>query len=283
MKVKVLVLITLVAVAAATIVGVIAAKPADAFPNKQKDCSGCHGDGTYSATVTATPSAATVAPGATYTVAITLSQDPSGTFNTGYWIANTTAAGATGTSTGVYGGDTGTQHAFTATMTAPATPATYYYKVFTNEGPTDNTGYVGYKVYSITVAAPVHDVAVETVVPYPRKRPAVIGEIGSVVARYANRGDVSETFTATVSLTNPGSSTSVLDTRSITLAAGATTTVYYTGVVTYSSAGTWTLTATAGPVAGETATADNTSTYTRTVSAASATGLANGVRAGLLR
>ena len=91
------------------IVGVVKAKPVDAKPNQQKDCASCHGDGTYAATVTATPSASTVAPGASYTVAIaTISENPNGAFNTGYWIANSTAAGATGTTTGIYGGNTST-------------------------------------------------------------------------------------------------------------------------------------------------------------------------------
>jgi len=265
LKMRALAFVALAALSAAVIVGVVKAKPADAFPNKEKDCAGCHGDGTYAATVTATPSSATVAPGATYTVAITLSQNPNGTFNTGYWIANSTVAGATGTSTGVYGGDTGTQHAFTATMTAPVTPGTYYYKVFTDEGPSDSTGVVGFKVYSITVVAPVHDVAVDYLGQDPRVRRMSVGDVGGFFATYANLGNVGETFTATLTAKTPSSSTSTLDTRSVTLAAGATTTVYYPGVLTYSSAGVWTITATAGPVAGETNTDDNTWVRPRTV------------------
>ncbi len=191
-------------------------------------------------------------------------------FNTGYWVANSTAAGATGTSTGVYGGNTGTTQTYTVNMTAPATPGTYYYKVFMVDGPDTADGIVGFKVYSITVVAPVHDVAVFGIARYPRRADVTLGGLGSYYAVYANVGTVGETFTATLTATAPGGGTSTLDTRSITLAAGASTTVYYPGALTYSSAGMWTVTASAGPVAGETATVDNTEAKTCTVSGSAA-------------
>ena len=96
MKTRTLVTLALVALAVPIIVGVVKAKPVEAKPNQQKDCAGCHGDGTYAATGTATPSAATVAPGGSYSVAMAISENPNGVFNTGYWIANSTVAGATG-------------------------------------------------------------------------------------------------------------------------------------------------------------------------------------------
>jgi hypothetical protein len=257
---KALVLGAFLVVVAAAAAGVVAAKPAAAFPSKVQDCSKCHGLGlgTYGATVTATPSATTLAPGATYTVAVTISENPNGTFNTGYWIANSDAAGATGTSTGVYGGNTGTSQNHTATMTAPVGPGTYYYKVFAEDGGADADGVVGYKVYSINVVAPVHDVAVFGLVRYPRRSDVTLGGTGSYLAVYANVGTVSETFTATIKAKAPGGLVTTLDSRSITLAAGATTTVSYPGIVSFSSAGVWTITASVGPVTGETATADNT-------------------------
>jgi hypothetical protein len=279
-KTKALVLVALVAVVAAVIVGVIAAKPADAFPSKAKDCADCHGTGGYDATVTATPSSSGVAPGATYTVAITISENPNGAFNTGYWVANSDVNGVTGTSTGVYGGDTGTQQTHTATMTAPTTPGTYYYKVFGEDGQSDDQGIVGFKVYSITVVAPVHDVAVFGIARYPRRADVTLGGHGSYYAVYANVGTVGETFTATLTSKAPGGGTSTLDTRSITLAAGASTTVYYPGALTYSSAGMWTVTASAGPVAGETATVDNTESKTCTVSGSAAPASAKIARRG---
>src|SRR6185436_1087147 len=76
-----------VAILAATVGSI----PAQATP-RASSCTGCHanGDGAgtpsgLTSTVTATPSTATPAPGATYTVAITLSANPTGG-DTGYGI-----------------------------------------------------------------------------------------------------------------------------------------------------------------------------------------------------
>ncbi|MBI5285401.1 MAG: hypothetical protein HY874_09935 [Chloroflexi bacterium] len=133
-------------------------QPASAFPNKAKDCTYCHGAGgfgVYTNHVTAVPSTTTPAPGAAYTVTITLNPSTDGA-RTGYWIANSTAAGATGTSTGIYaysadGGGAGGPSI--QAMTAPATPGTYYYKVFGQSGHTAPGGSVGFAIYSITVGA----------------------------------------------------------------------------------------------------------------------------------
>jgi|GEM_PF-6009070 len=130
---------------------------AQAFPNKQQECLNCHGPGTVGGTVTAAPSTTTPAAGATYTVAIGMpanTAEPAG--NTGYWIANSDAAGTTGLTTAVYGGNDSGVAARTATMTAPAAAGTYYYKVWAVKGSTATTGVTNFKVYSITVAgAPV--------------------------------------------------------------------------------------------------------------------------------
>ena len=151
-------------------------------------------------------------------------------------------------------------------MTAPATPGTYYYKVFMVDGGTDSTGMVGVKVFSIVVGTPVtHDVAVGFVGHYPRARHVDAGDVGGFFATYMNEGDVGETFTATLSARSPAGSTTTLDTRSLTLAAGSLTTVYYPAVLTYATAGTWTITASAGPVSGETDLADNSWVRERTV------------------
>ncbi len=247
----------LAAVLAAAVAGVIAARPADAFPNKQKDCAACHGSGGYAATVTATPNSSTVAPGATYTVAITISENPNGTFKTGYWIADSDASGSTGTTTGVYGGDTSAQQSHTATMTAPSTPGTYYYKVFAEDGKADDYGVVGFKVYSVTVATTGGDAAVYLGA-YPRVRRVFAGDVGGFFAVWFNHGTASATFTATLSATSPLGATATLDARSLTLAAGESLTVYYPGVLTYTSAGMWTTTASASLVPGEAVTHDNT-------------------------
>jgi hypothetical protein len=135
--------------------------PANATPDKQTDCSMCHGSG-YTATVTATPSTQYPAPSAVYSVGITISQNTAGI--AGYWIANSTAAGGTGTSTSVYAGPAD-QNVWTASRTAPATEGRYYYKVFGQDGPRGSGGQTGYALYSIAVdkTAPVttdnHDTA----------------------------------------------------------------------------------------------------------------------------
>ena len=52
----------------------------------------------------------------------------------------------------IYGGNTGANLTFTATMTALVAAGTYNYTVWTNQGPT-SAGNVGSSVYAITVAA----------------------------------------------------------------------------------------------------------------------------------
>ena len=137
---------------AAILVATIDPTPAQAFPNKQQDCTGCHGSGAVAGIVKATPSTTTPAAGAAYTVLVTAPVNATGE-DTGYWIANSTAAGATGTTTGVYGGYSGTMAAtYTAPMTAPAAVGTYYYKVWSVKGSTSNPlTESNFALYSITV------------------------------------------------------------------------------------------------------------------------------------
>ena len=87
--------------------------PAVATP-RAASCTGCHAsDAGATTTVTATPSTATPAPGASYTVAITLTANPNGG-NTGYGIVPVAPA-----TEKTFGGNTGSQLSFTATMIAP--------------------------------------------------------------------------------------------------------------------------------------------------------------------
>ena len=151
---KIAVLLT--GLAAAILAVTLSPQAAHAFPSKQQDCTNCHGVGTPAGTVNAVPSTSTPAAGATYTVLVTEPANAAGG-DTGYWIANSTAAGVTGTSTGVYAGNDGTLAATrTATMTAPAAAGTYWYKVWAVKGHSDATGVTNFALYSITVAgAPV--------------------------------------------------------------------------------------------------------------------------------
>lgn len=156
-SVSILTAVALVAVAAA--MAAVSAAPAGATPVKQKTCSSCH-TGTPSGTVAAVPSTATPAPGAAYTVDISNGLSAGG--QTGYWIAVSDAAGATGATTGVYAGPAA-QTAWAADMTAPVTPGTYYYKVWNVKGPDNSNGQAKAVVYSITVnATPVLDTTAPT-------------------------------------------------------------------------------------------------------------------------
>ena len=152
---------------AAILVATINPVPAQAFPNKQQDCTGCHGPGTVGGTTTATPSTLTPAAGAAYTVAITISANASAG-DTGYWIANSDAAGVTGTTTGVYGGYSGSGAlSYAAPMTAPAASGTYFYKVWAVNGPTDASASTNFAIYSITVGAVVTTPPVTTTTTVP--------------------------------------------------------------------------------------------------------------------
>jgi len=151
--------------AAALLVATIHPTPAQAFPSKAQDCTNCHGSGTVSGTVTAVPSTTTPAVGAAYTVAITMPANAAGS-DTGYWIANSTAAGVTGTTTGKTGGAAGTAAtSYTAAMTAPATAGTYFYKVWAVNGHADATGVANFALYSITVGGPPPTTIPPTTVP----------------------------------------------------------------------------------------------------------------------
>jgi predicted CXXCH cytochrome family protein len=131
--------------AAAVLAVTMSPQVAHATP-RAASCAGCHGPATVG-TATATPSTIAPAAGASYTVAITLLANPNGG-NTGFGIVPVTAG--TGST---FGGNTGTQLSFNATMTAPPATGTYSYTVWTNQGLTGGTARVGSVVYSITVAA----------------------------------------------------------------------------------------------------------------------------------
>jgi len=163
-------------------------------------------------TVTAVPSTVTPAPGATYTVAIDIGLTASG--KTGYHVAQTDAAGSGTIWMAVYSG-TGSQTAWTATMTAPATPGSYYYKVWTAKG---YSGMAKVVTYSITVPAPVPAAAITSLTPAHAQTGA------SVVIAGSNLGASGVVrFGGTTAATSAWSATSVTATVPASLAPGATT------------------------------------------------------------
>jgi hypothetical protein len=110
-----------------------------------------------------------------------------------------------------------------------------------------------------------HDVAVTSV-----SAPGSVTQ-GSTVAvgvTVANQGTASEAFTVTL---RDGGST--IGSSPVSLAAGVSTTVNFSWNTTGVATGAHTLTATAGPVSGETDTADNSRTASVTVNGASGGGL----------
>jgi len=136
---------------------------ASAYPSRARDCTICHGaagQGVYTNHVTAVPSTNSPAPGAAYTVTITMDPSTDGA-QTGYWIANSDAAGTTGTTTGVYAYSGPSPQA----MTAPVAPGTYHYKVFGQSGLTAPGGSTGFAIYSITVGAAATPTPTNTAVP----------------------------------------------------------------------------------------------------------------------
>ncbi len=149
--------------AVALLAATIDPTPAQATPDRARDCTSCHGSGSVAGTVTAVPSLTTMAASAAYTVLITA--PTSGGGDTGYWIANSDAAGVTGTSV-KYGGATGTAApTYTVPMAAPAAAGTYYYKVWAVNGLDDASGVANFALYSITVGAAPTTVPPTTVPP----------------------------------------------------------------------------------------------------------------------
>ena len=199
------------ALAALAGLAAVAAAPAGATPSQNTTCTSCHGS-TTSGTVTATPSTTMPSPGATYTVAIDIGLTAAG--KTGYHVAQTDAAGTATTWLAVNSG-TGSQSAWTATMTAPATPGAYYYKVWTAKG---YSGMAKAVTYSITVPAPASAAAITSLNPTHAQTGAGVVITGSNLGA---SGSVK--FGATTAATSAWSATSVTATVPASLAPGATT------------------------------------------------------------
>jgi PKD repeat protein len=206
-KVAVLVAGLAVAMVAAT----VHPAPAQAYPTYGTGCTGCH---TAGGSVTATPSAASVAPGAAYTVALAFT---GGTGKVGYAI--------TGNGANVNAIDAGP-----ASMTAPAAVGSYTYTVWMR------TGVVASTTYSITVAPPV----------------VVTAPVASFTTSVA-----SGTFPLPVTMTD--TSTNTPTSWAWDFGNGTTSTVQ-NPLVTYTVAGTYSVTLTATNSAGTNTSAAQTIT-----------------------
>ena len=106
----------------------------------------------------------------------------------------------------------------------------------------------------------VHDVSISTLSAPPS---VTSGDPASVGVGVANDGDFAETVSVTVTDTSSGAT---LDQRSVSLPAAGCA-AYSVSLNTVGASGTRTITASAAPVPGETATADNTRATTLTITA----------------
>jgi hypothetical protein len=133
-------------VVAAVILGVAVARPAGALPGYSPTCntSGCH-VATPVGSVSAIPSKTTLAPGESYSVAVTVSLSSGGQagFHISSAVAGTPAVNVTG--------GPGTSP-FSASMTAPNAAGTYTYKVFGAKGRPSASGQSTSTTYQITVS-----------------------------------------------------------------------------------------------------------------------------------
>jgi len=120
---------------AAILAATINPAPAQAYPTYASTCTPCH---TAGGSVSATPSSATPASGAAYTVALAFTGGTSGA-NSGYWIS--------GNGVSLTGGPAAVS-SYSVAMTAPAAAGTYTYLVWMRQGVASS------KSFSITVGAP---------------------------------------------------------------------------------------------------------------------------------
>jgi len=131
-----------VVVAAAAVFGAVATKPAQAFPNYQKTCSGCHGN-PPSGTVTAVPSKTTLTPGEAYKVSVQIPFTNGGQY--GAWVRNDAGTPTASADAGPQSGST-----VVVSMTAPSAAGTYNYTAYGVRN-VPSQGQTGTAAYSITV------------------------------------------------------------------------------------------------------------------------------------
>ena len=221
------------AIVAAAVFAAMNANPANGFPSRVQPCTNCHPAAPAGTTVSATPSIATPAAGATYTVTISLAGLTS-TGDTGYWISD-----AAGTSI-VSGGGAGTSStSYTQTMTAPLTPGTYSYTVWCERGSTAG-GQAKSTAYSITVPAPT--AALTSLTPISGQAGATVVINGS---NLGTSGVVS--FSGTSAVTSAWTANSITCTVPAGLTAGVKNVTVTPGGAAVSNALTFTVTVPAPP------------------------------------
>jgi PKD repeat protein len=211
---------------AAVLVATINPPPAQARPSYGTTCStsGCHIAG---GSVTATPSSATPAPGAAYTVAIVLTNTATG--NSGY---NISLAGVSILTGGPAAGKT-----FTANMTAPAAIGVYTYNVAAN---TAYPGATSGTTFTIDVKAPPVVVTTTTALAVTPASPVVAPASPTLTATVTGAGAAGtvEFFNGTTSLGTPSAVSAGVASKTLTgVVAGSYS---YTAVFTPTDAAAFT-------------------------------------------
>ncbi len=223
---KVAVLVTGMVIAFA--VAAIAPNPAQANPGRAANCAGCHSAG---GSVAATPSTATPAANANYTVQLSPAPD-------GYWI--------TGSGVSLAGGA-----ASSVTVKAPAAAGTYVYTVYVRNGNAAQT------TYTITVPS---------VTPPTTTTPPTTPPVTTTAPAGAPAASFTATFPAgvapvVVGLT--GSATNNPTSWAWNFGNGTTSSAQNPWV-SYATAGTYTVTLTASNASGASAPVTKTITVTAT-------------------
>lgn len=188
----------------------ISPQAAEAYPSEQKDCTNCHAQGEAPADLQLIKLVPlrNLNPGEDYAVTANMSTVRNNG-QSGWWIANSNAAGDTLTTANVcrdsgqvpltvvpfcYGGPAYSL-SFTPRMTAPTAPGTYYYKVWMSSGPTASSE-ADSAIFNIVVGTPVVTTTTLAVTP---PSPGVAPASPKLTATVAGTGSV-EFFEGTTSL-----------------------------------------------------------------------------------
>ena len=178
---------------AAVVAVTMTTAPAQASPGYASACTDCH---TAGGSVAATPSSATLAPGAAYTVALAFN---GGSSPVGYWISGN-------------GASVTASNAGPASMTAPAAAGSYTYTVWMRSGVVAST------TYTITVAAAPVVVTTTTALAVTPASPVVAPASPTLKATITGTGAAGtvEFFNGTTSLGTPSAISAGVASKTLT-------------------------------------------------------------------
>jgi PKD repeat protein len=178
---------------AAVVAVTMTTAPAQASPGYASACNSCHSAG---GSVAATPSSATLAPGAAYTVALAFT---GGSSPVGYWVSGN-------------GASVTASNAGPVSMTAPAAAGSYTYTVWMRSGVVAST------TYTITVAAAPVVVTTTTALAVTPASPVVAPGSPTLKATVSGAGAAGtvEFFNGTTSLGTPSAISAGVASKTLT-------------------------------------------------------------------